>query len=281
MNAPTIGIDEVRHRYGTTPALTVERLVMERGATAVLGPNGSGKSTLLRLLATLTVPQVGTIRIDGLDPADPIERTAIRRRLGYVAQHDGLPSRMRVRDYCDYVGALKEIGPARLRRRWTTWSLDRLGLSSVADDRIRTLSGGMQRRLTVAQALLGRPDLLVLDEPLTSLDAEYRGAVTTMLVERSAETTTIVATHHADELATVCDRVVVLDGGHVIFAGQPDALAAKARGQVWETDVADPALPCRAVGPGRFRCVGPVPPPGAELTQPSVADGYLVLVRRR
>ncbi len=281
MSAPTIGIDDVSHQHSGAPALAVDRLVMEQGTTAVLGPNGSGKSTLLRLLATLTVPQVGTIRIDGLDPADPIERTAIRRRLGYVAQHDGLPSRMRVREYCDYVGALKEIGPARLRRRWTGWSLDRLGLSPVADDRIGTLSGGMQRRLTLAQALLGQPNLLVLDEPLTSLDAECRGAVTTMLVERSGDATVVVATHHADELATVCDRVVVLDGGHVIFADQPDALAAEARGQVWETDVAQVDLPCRAVGPGRFRCVGPAPPPGVVLVPPTVADGYLMLVRRR
>ena len=125
MTAPTVALDAVQHRYGAADALAIERLVFEPGSTAVLGPNGSGKSTLLRLLATVAEIQSGTIRVGGLDPADQIERTAIRRRLGYVAQRDGLPPRMRVGAFCDYVGALKEIDSARLRRRWTTWALDR------------------------------------------------------------------------------------------------------------------------------------------------------------
>lgn len=282
MNTPTIALTGVSHAYGrASPALVVPELVMAPGATAVLGPNGSGKSTLLRLLATLHPPGSGSIRVAGLDPTDPVERTAIRRRLGYVAQNDGLPPRMRVHDYCDYVAALKEIGPARLRRRWIAWVLERVGLHEATGRRIATLSGGMQRRLSIAQSLLGDPDLLVLDEPLTSLDAEQRAVVASLVVERALHATIVVATHHADELASVCDRVVVLDDGRVVFAGRPDALASMAVGQVWQADRLDPTAACRAIAPGRFRCVGPAPPPGATLIEPTVADGYLILVRRR
>jgi len=279
MNAPTVAITDLTHRYGGSFTLGIDRLVSAGGATAVLGPNGSGKSTLLRLMATLVTPQTGTIRIDQLDPAIPLERTAIRRRLGYVAQSDGLPGRMRVSEFCDYIGALKEIGPDRLRRRWTAWALDRVGLGSVSGDRIRTLSGGMKRRLSIAQSLLGGPDLLVLDEPLASLDAEQRGEVTRLLAQQAAETNIVVATHHADELASVCGQVIVLNQGRMVFAGDPAGLAAMAAGRVWEADSPTDGATCRAVGPGRFHCVGGSPPPGAEAAPPTVADGYIALVR--
>jgi len=279
MTAPTISIDTLQHRYGAADALAIDRLVFEAGSTAVLGPNGSGKSTLLRLLATVAEVQSGTVRVGGLDPTDQVERTAIRRRLGYVAQRDGLPSRMRVAAFCDYVGALKEIESARLRRRWTTWALDQVGLSHVADDRIGSLSGGMQRRLSIAQALLGSPDLLVLDEPLAGLDAEQRAEIGNLLVALSESITVICATHHAEELAGLCQRVVVVDGGQPVFIGTAASLADRAINRVWEASAQAPGAVCRAVGPGRFRCVGDVVPIGATAVPPTVADGYLAIVR--
>jgi ABC-2 type transport system ATP-binding protein len=279
MTGPSIALHGIQHRYGPADALAVDRLVFEAGSTAVLGPNGSGKSTLLRLLATVAEIQSGSIRIDGLDPEDQLERTAIRRRLGYVAQRDGLPPRMKAGAFCDYVGALKEIDSARLRRRWTTWALERVGLSSVVDDRIGSLSGGMQRRLAIAQALLGGPDLLILDEPLAGLDGEQRAEIGNLLVSLSESTTVICATHHAEELAGLCRRVVVVDGGQPIFVGTPATLAERATGRVWEATEQTPGAVCRAVGPGRFRCVGESPPVDAGPVAPTVADGYLATVR--
>jgi ABC-2 type transport system ATP-binding protein len=279
MNAPAIAVESITHRYGSRPALSIDRLVFDRGSTAVLGPNGSGKTTLLRLLATVAELQEGTIRVDGLDPSNQLQRTAIRRRTGYVAQRDGLPPRMRVSAFCDYVGALKEIDSARLRRRWTAWALDQVGLSSVAHDRIGSLSGGMQRRVSIAQALLGSPDLLILDEPLAGLDAEQRADIANLFVTLAESITVICATHHAEELATLCHRVVVVDRGQPIFVGTPHTLAAQAAGRVWESTTADPAAVCRAVGPGRFRCVADTVPPGEIPIPPSVADGYLAVVR--
>ena len=281
MSAPTVVLEGVRHHYGSRAALAVEQLVFEAGSTAVMGPNGSGKSTLLRLLATVAEIQAGSVRIGGLDPADQLERTAIRRRLGYAAAHDGLPARMRVDAFCDYVGALKEIESARLRRRWTGWALDRVGLTAVAGDRVASLSGGMRRRLTIAQALLGGPDLLVLDEPLAGLDATQRIEIGNLLVSLAESTTVVCATHHAEELAGLCRRVVVLDGGRATFVGTPASLAAQATGRVWEsTEPMIDAL-CRAVGPGRYRCVGDRVPEGAVAVAPSVADGYLTTTRHR
>lgn len=279
MTAPTVALDAIQHRYGTADALAIDHLVFEPGSTAVLGPNGSGKSTMLRLLATVAEIQTGTVRVAGLDPADQIERTAIRRRLGYVGQRDGLPPRMRVGAFCDYVGALKEIDSARLRRRWTTWALERVALSAVTDERIGSLSGGMQRRLSIAQALLGSPDLLVLDEPLAGLDAEQRAEVGNLLVSLAESITVICATHHAEEMAGLCHRVVVVDGGQVVFVGTPGSLATRADGRVWESAEQTAGAVCRAVGPGRFRCVGELIPAGATSAIPTVADGYLALVR--
>ncbi len=281
MPGPVVSFESLGQRYGAKAVLALDPTVLDGGITAVLGPNGSGKSTLLKLAATVTEPSSGSIRVAGLDPSDPAERTAIRRRLGYVAQDDGLPGRMRVREYCNYVAALKEIGPARLRRRWTAWTLERVALTDHLDDRIRTLSGGMKRRLSIAQALLGGPDLLVLDEPLTSLDAEQRGEITRLLVELAAEATVLVATHHADQFAAACRRVLVLEEGRVAFDGVPRELAARAEGHVWETDVADPMAVCRAIGPERYRCVAQTVPAGVESAEPTVADGYLAVVRFR
>ena len=187
---------------------------------------------------------------------------------------------MRAGDYLDYVGALKEIESARLRRRWATWALGRVGLTEVASRRIGELSGGMQRRLSIAQALLGGPDLLILDEPLAGLDAEHRATTTSLLATLAESATVVCATHHADELATVCRRAVVVDRGAPVFVGTPATLAGQARGRVWETGAADPRGISRAVGPDRFRTVGDSIPAGCAPAEPTVADGYLALVRR-
>ncbi len=189
---------------------------------------------------------------------------------------------MRVHEYMDYAAALKEIGPARLRRRWAHWALDRVDLADLADladSRIKTLSGGMKRRLSIAQALMGSPELLVLDEPLTSLDAEYRGEITRLITELAASATVVVATHHADELAAVCRRVLVLDGGGLAFDGTPAALASRGANHVWEASVPVNGAVCRAIGPDRYRCVAEHVPAGTPAADPTAGDGYVAVVR--
>ena len=280
MSAPTIAVTGLTHRYGSKPALELEDLVVAPGATVVLGPNGSGKSTLMRLLATVSGVQSGSLRIDGLDPSVFGERTAIRRRLGYQTQSGALPPSMRVDAFCDYVGSLKEIAGVRNRRRWTRWVLSRVGLDEVAHERIRTLSGGMQRRVALAQALIGLPDLLLLDEPMTSLDSEQRANVAGIVGERAAEGTVIVTTHHPDDVAAVCNHVLVLLRGRIVFSGTPAELSERARGFVWETDSIPAGSSSRSVGAGRHRCVSPEPPNGADLVEPTLQDGYTLAITR-
>ncbi len=158
--------------------------------------------------------------------------------------------------------------------------LERTGLSDVAHDRIRSLSGGTLRRVALAQALIGVPELLVLDEPLSSLDTDQRNNVVAIIGERATDATVIVATHHADEVAGVCNQAIVLHRGHVAFAGPPPELAEQARGFVWEANETHSGANCRSVGAGRSRCVGPRPPAGVSEIEPSAQDGYIVVVAR-
>ena len=280
MEPPGVVLTDVRHRYGDRVVLDIDRLTVPAGSTAILGPNGAGKSTLLRLVATLARASTGVVAIAGSDVAEPDARLTTRRRLGYAGQADRLPERMRVGEYCDYVAALKEIGPRRRRRRWTDHVLAAVGLAAHQRDRIATLSGGMRRRLIVAQALIGDPDLLVLDEPLVSLDAEHRAAIVRMIVASAPRRTTLVATHDGDEVAAICDNVVIVVEGRPVFAGSPGELADRAVGSVWETSVAVDHPSVRAVGPGRFRVVG-WRPPGASPVEPTVHDGYLAVLHAR
>lgn len=277
MTPPLIALNNLRHAYGSTVVLDLDRMVIPPGTTALLGPNGAGKTTLLRLLATVASLDPGTVLVDGVDVAEPANRLALRRRLGYASQLDNLPPRMRVSEYCDYVAALKEIAPRRRRIRWTDYILAEVGLAENREDRIAALSGGMRRRLVLGQALLGHPELLILDEPLVSLDAEHRSSMVRLIAASAATRTTIVATHHSDEMAAVCQHVIVLLGGRLAFAGPPHELAAKAVGQVWETSHPLNHPSVRALGPDRFRVVGPRPD-GGTAADPTVHDGYLAVL---
>ena len=277
MSAPTVAITDLRHRFGETEVLGVDRLVLPEGTTALLGPNGSGKTTLLRLLATVLPIQTGTVHIGPYDLADSDQRAALRHRLGFAMQEERLPGRMRVGEFCDYVGALNEITPRRRRLRWTDWALGELGLLEERRTRIQDLSGGMRRRVLLAQALLGDPQVLFLDEPLVSLDAGHRSAIVRSIAASADRRTTVIATHHADELATICRHTVVLVAGRVVFSGAPSELAAHAKGRTFETSMppADPAA--RAMGPDRFRVVDHQPV-DALAVEPTVHDGYLAVV---
>lgn len=277
MSAPVIAVTGLQHRFGAAPVLDLPQLVIPPGTTALLGPNGAGKTTLLRLLATVTVPQHGSILVDGADLSDANARLGVRRRLGFAAQNDRLPDRMRVGEFCNYVAALNEIGPRRRRLRWTTWVLDQVGLQGTAHQRIAELSGGMRRRLVLAQSLLGHPDVLLLDEPLVSLDAEHRALVVRSIAESADDRTTVVATHHADELGAICRNVVVLVGGRLAFSGTPMLLASRAAGRTFETTEPINHPAARAMGPDRFRVVDHKPH-AAIAVDPSVHDGYVALL---
>lgn len=278
MNAAAIRLDRVGHSYGPRRALDDVSLTAVGGVITVLGPNGAGKSTLLRSLATVQRASEGTIHVDGLDVAVEPDRTEARRRIGYLPQEPRFAPRATVFDVVDYLAICKEHHDRRSRHREVRRVLELVELADRAGDRVRTLSGGMVRRLGLAQALLGSPRLLVLDEPAAGLDPDQRLQLRDLLSTLGATSTVVVSTHMTDEAAAISSQVVVIADGATRFVGTAPGLTAMAAGRVWLAPEAPPrALRSWRQPDGTHRCVGD-PPAGAHLVDPSMEDGYLLLV---
>jgi ABC-2 type transport system ATP-binding protein len=279
--APTVTVTGVRKRYASAVALDGVDATFGPGVTALLGPNGAGKTTLMRIVATALAPDAGELSVLGADPSTGDGRLAIRRRLGYLPQEPGLHRRFSAFDFVDYVAILKEWGERRARHDEVRRVLGLVGLDAVMHKRIGRLSGGMRRRVGIAQALLGRPDLLVLDEPTAGLDPEQRLRFRELLGTESPGATVLLSTHQTDDVAALCQRVVVLLSGRVRFAGTPDGLAAMASGRVWLDSERDHRADLAWVtGAGHVRHIGD-PPAGAHLVEPTVEDGYLTVAGRQ
>jgi ABC-2 type transport system ATP-binding protein len=248
------------------------------GVTGLLGPNGAGKTTLLRMMATVLAPDSGRLRLLGHDPATPSGRLAVRRRLGYLPQEPGFHRGMTVFGFVDYVAILKELTDRRTRHDEVRRVLDLVGLAPVSGKQIRAVSGGMRRRVALAQALLGDPDLVILDEPTAGLDPELRLRFREIVSRIGDGRTVVLSTHQTEDVAAICQQVVVLHEGRSRFAGTPAALIEQAAGRVWldRTRGAGAQLAWRD-GNGLVRNVGDAPA-GAELTAPTLADAYLLLV---
>jgi len=273
-----VRVDGLSRRYGATRALDEVDLTLERGITGLLGPNGAGKTTLLSILATVNEPDAGRVSVFGLDPRRAAERVEIRRRLGYLPQELGYHRHFTVAGFLDYVAILKEITDRRRRAEEVARVLAAIGLEGHARTRIRALSGGMRQRLGIAQALLGEPELLILDEPTAGLDPEQRLRFRELLSGLPGDPVIVLSTHQADDIAAICPQVVVLLQGRVRFTGTPAELAATAAGRVWAADERDghAHLSWRG-GDNRWRHIGDHQPGGAELVAPTVEDGYLLL----
>src|ERR1035438_3951488 len=265
-------------RYGRIQALDAVDLTLERGITGLLGPNGAGKTTLLSILATVAEPDAGRVTVTGLDPRDGAERVEIRRRLGYLPQELSYHRYFTVAAFLDYVAILKEITNRRRRAEEVAKVLAITGLEDRARTRIRALSGGMRQRLGIAQALLGGPKLLILDEPTAGLDPEQRLRFRELLSDLPGDPAIVLSTHQADDIAAICPQVVVLLQGRVHLSGTPAGLAGTAAGRVWAADERDARahLSWRG-GDARWRHIGEQPPAGAELVTATVEDGYLLL----
>ncbi len=264
-------------RFGATLALDGIDLELHRGVTGLLGPNGAGKTTLLRILATVLARDAGEVRLLGADPRDGSGRLEIRRRLGYVPQEPGFHASFSAFDFVDYVAILKEMADRRSRHEEVRRVLSLVGLEAVMHKRIRQLSGGMRRRVGIAQALLGSPELLLFDEPTAGLDPEQRLRFRELLGASADGCTTLISTHQTDDVAALCQRVIVLLDGSVRFDGTPRALAETATGRVWLSSERDPSARLAWItAEGRVRHIGE-PPAGVDLVEPTVEDAYLLL----
>jgi ABC-2 type transport system ATP-binding protein len=277
----TVAVREVSRSFGRRSALVDVSFDAVGGVVTLLGPNGAGKTTLLRCLATVLGPDRGSIHVDGLDPRDEHERVRIRRRVGYLPQNPAFAARATVFDVVDHLAILKEIGPARVRHGEVVRVLRDVGLTDRLTTRIGALSGGMVRRVGIAQALLGRPGLVLLDEPAAGLDPEQRLRLRERLSLVGETATVVLSTHLIDEAATFSQALLVLHDGRIVYRGTPAALTATAAGRVWTAPVAPPAHPSvrvpYRVPDGRYRSIGD-PPPGASLEPPTLEDAYLLLV---
>ncbi|SEN34890.1 ABC transporter ATP-binding protein [Nonomuraea pusilla] len=273
-----IRIKDLTKTYGRRAALDGLTLTLGVGVTGLLGPNGAGKTTLLRCLATTLAPDGGRIDAYGLDPSHPVQRTALRRRLGYLPQDPGFYPHFTAFDLVDYVAVLKELTDARQRHAEVRRVLAEVGLTDRAGTKVRRLSGGMRQRLALAQALLGDPDLLILDEPTVGLDPEQRMSFRALVSRLGESRTVVLSTHQTEDVAALCERVVVLRQGGVVFDGTPGALAAVAEGRVWLSDAApEVSTLFWRTADGRYRTLGE-PPPAANPAAPGVEDGYLMLL---
>ncbi|MGH3506729.1 MAG: ATP-binding cassette domain-containing protein [Nocardioidaceae bacterium] len=274
----TVTLTDVDKSYGRTKALDDVSLTLAPGITGLLGPNGAGKTTLLRILATALAAGSGEVRVLGFDPTSPAGRLSIRRRLGYVPQETGFPRGFTAFGFVDYIAILKEWSDKQQRHAEVRRVTDLAGLSEVATKRITSLSGGQRRRVVLAQALLGEPDVLVLDEPTAGLDPAQRGRLRDVLGQAGETSAVIISTHQTEDVAALCERVIVLASGRALFDGPVSELVTLAAGRVWMSAERDPAaLHAWRTGTGRIRNIGN-PPPRAELIEPALEDAYLLLV---
>ena len=277
---PTVSVTGLRKRFRATVALDGVDAVFAPGVNGLLGPNGAGKTTMLRILATVLPADSGRIEVLGADPDTAAGRLSVRRRLGYLPQEPGFHRQFSAFDFVDYVAILKEWADRPARHDEVRRVLTLVGLDAVMHKRISQLSGGMRRRVGIAQALLGRPDLLVLDEPTAGLDPEQRLRFRELLGTEAAGATVLQSTHQTDDVAALCQHVVVLLEGQIRFRGTPADLAAIAAGRVWLSAERDHrAALAWVTGEGRIRHIGD-PPAGAQLVEPTVEDGYLLLAGR-
>ncbi|WP_285366224.1 ABC transporter ATP-binding protein [Streptomyces sp. CWNU-1] len=264
-------------RFRGTLALDGVSLTLSTGVIGLLGPNGAGKTTLLRILATALVPDRGELRILGRNPLVPTERQEIRRRLGYLPQTPGFHRQFTAFEFVDYIAILKEHTERAARHEEVRRVLAAVGLSEERGKKMKSLSGGMRQRVTLAAALIGEPELLILDEPTVGLDPEQRLRFRDLIAEFASDRTVLLSTHQTEDVTALCHRVVVLEAGRVRCDETPEGLCEIARGRVWFGEDRDPsAIAGWRTRARTYRNIG-TPPPGAELAEPTLEDAYLLL----
>ncbi|MER7205116.1 ABC transporter ATP-binding protein, partial [Streptomyces sp. NPDC000188] len=215
----------VRHRKAPVPALDGVDLDFGPGVHGLLGPNGAGKTSLIRVLATVAEPTGGRVEMLGGDLRKPRERSTARRKLGYLPQHFGYYPGFTVREFVAYVAWLKEM-PAALTPDAVERAVERVGLTDRIDAKIKNLSGGMVRRVGIAQAIVNDPLVLLLDEPTAGLDPEQRVEFRSLLRELGLGATVIVSTHLVEDVAAACTQVTLIETGRIAYRGTPTSLAA-------------------------------------------------------
>ncbi|HVU69283.1 MAG TPA: ABC transporter ATP-binding protein [Ktedonobacteraceae bacterium] len=286
-----IDIEHLNKIYrGGIAAITDLNLTIPGGMYGLLGPNGAGKTTLMRILAGILRPTSGTIQVGEYDGNSERGRIAIKRVLGYLPQDLGVYPDLSAREFLAYIAILKGIDERRVRQKRVEELLELVSLSDVAGRKLKTFSGGMKRRIGIAQALLNDPRLLIVDEPTAGLDPEERIRFRNLLSDLGGDRVILLSTHIVEDIAQTCRRLAIMNKGRIIFQGSTEELTNEARGKVWTvtTSGAKPEGDITVVSTinmgatVQYRVVGDLlQDSGAVSSEPSLEDSYVWLMREK
>jgi ABC-type multidrug transport system ATPase subunit len=282
-----VQIEQLSKDYGRFRALADVSLSISAGMFGLLGPNGAGKTTLMRILATLLPPTSGRVQVGPFDLLRQPQE--IRQRLGYIPQSFGFYKNLTALEMLEYIAEMKNL-PASRRKAAIDAALTQVNLTEAAHRRVGTFSGGMIQRLGIAQALLGDPQLIVVDEPTAGLDPEERVRFRNLFAGLAEQRTVVLSTHIVADIEASCTALAVLYRGRVIYTGQPADMARRAVGQVWSFQI-----PVGELSAAEQRCqvistrslgsqlalralAAEAPAPGAEPVEAGLEDGYLALL---
>jgi ABC-2 type transport system ATP-binding protein len=289
-----IDIQRLSHAYKDGfQALEDVNLQIGTGLFGLLGPNGAGKSTLMRIICTLIDPTSGQVKIGGHDASQ--SRQAVRELLGYLPQDFGGWRLHRVEEVLDTLAQFSGMLDKKQRRERVAVVLEQVGLQEVADRKVKKLSGGMVRRLGVAQALVHEPQILVVDEPTVGLDPEERIRFRQLMTDLGRDRTILLSTHIVADLGGACREIALLDAGHIIFQGPPAELLAAAAGHVFEVSVdlptaekieTDYEVVSRTTANNRITLRGvaankPLPPSATTVASPTLEESYIAFMATR
>jgi len=222
-------------------ALDNVSLTIPRGMYGLLGPNGAGKSTLMRTIATLQEPDSGSATLGDLDILK--QKEELRRRLGYLPQDFGVYPRISAEDMLNHIAVLKGVTNSGERKDLVRSMLRRCNLEDVRKKALSGFSGGMRQRFGIAQALLGNPQLLIVDEPTAGLDPGERNRFYNLLSEIGEGVIVILSTHIVEDVMDLCTNMAIIHKGQVLYQGRPDAAIAQLSGRVWQRSIEKSELP--------------------------------------
>jgi ABC-type multidrug transport system ATPase subunit len=222
-------------------ALDNVSLTIPHGMYGLLGPNGAGKSTLMRTIATLQEADSGSMRLGEIDVLN--QKDEVRKRLGYLPQEFGVYPRISAQDMLDHLAILKGIGGASDRKELVAAVLKRCNLYDLRKKSLTSFSGGMRQRFGIAQALIGNPQLLIVDEPTAGLDPGERNRFYNLLAEVGEQVIVILSTHIVEDVTDLCTKMAIIHEGRVLYEGKPDEAVAQLKGRVWQRSIAKSDLP--------------------------------------
>ncbi|CAI6081479.1 Vitamin B12 import ATP-binding protein BtuD [Paenibacillus sp. JJ-100] len=286
----TIVTQDLYKKYGNQDALKGINITIPTGMYGILGRNGAGKTTFMRILTTLIEPNSGSVEMNGI-PLLPKNVNKIKAMVGYLPQEFGFYPNFTVRESLEYIGLLNKMDSRIIKARIDD-ILEEVNLIQHTRKKVRQLSGGMKRRLGVAQAILHEPEILIVDEPTTGVDPEERIALRNLLSNYSRDKIVILSTHIIEDIASTCNQIAILDQGRLAFDGEVRSLIKQGEGCVWTAMVYDveeldlvkesyPVLSTRFLENGiEIRMISRTRPAmECSPVSPSIEDAYMLLLK--